>query len=298
MQAAKKGHTRRRTFTGCWTCRSRKVKCDEKKPTCLTCSRIGLACTGYGPKLVWVEDENQPYSSSGRRYIECESVWKSLPVLQSEVVDYLISTCDGENNHDISYAGLTQVTSIKPTHNPFRSFRFGKAPSEASISRSPPPPGSIDCISSNIYEKLLFNHYINHVAFIMMPFEHMRNPWKSSYPAAALCDAATDRNALYSALLAHSAFNLAQLDVEKDQMQVLATRYYLLAVQQLRAGMGCSKGKYAYTVAIIMTLMMAEVCLRHCPYFDVYSSNCLPPDLQRTFKNVETPPQRGMGAAM
>ncbi|KEF57002.1 uncharacterized protein A1O9_07192 [Exophiala aquamarina CBS 119918] len=97
----------------------------------------------------------------------------------------------------------------------------------------------------------------------MMPFEHMRNPWKSSYPAAALCDAATNPNALYSALLAHSAFNLAQLDVEKNQIQSLATKYYLLAIQQLRAGMECGKGQYSYTVAVIMTLMMAEIYSGH-----------------------------------
>lgn len=266
--AVKKERSRRRTFTGCWTCRSRKVKCDEKKPICLACLRMGLACAGYEPKLVWVEDENQPHISCGRRYMKCESVWECLPVLQSEVVDYLISKCDGENNGDISYSNFTQITSTEPTHNPFTSFRFEKAISKAAVPRSLPSPGSIDCISSNIYEKLLFNHYVNHVAFIMMPFEHMRNPWKSSYPAAALCDAATNHNALYSALLAHSAFNLAQLDVEKDQMHSLATRYYLLALQQLRAGIECSKRQYAYTVAVIMTMMMAEVCLTQPSYVD------------------------------
>jgi hypothetical protein len=31
--------TRKRTKTGCWSCRSRKMKCDESRPTCSQCAR-------------------------------------------------------------------------------------------------------------------------------------------------------------------------------------------------------------------------------------------------------------------
>lgn len=48
--------TRKRTFTGCITCRQRRSKCDEKHPTCGSCERLGIRCEGYGPKLVWVTD--------------------------------------------------------------------------------------------------------------------------------------------------------------------------------------------------------------------------------------------------
>lgn len=39
-----------RTKTGCHTCRTRKKKCDEAKPTCQNCARSGHTCQGYGPK--------------------------------------------------------------------------------------------------------------------------------------------------------------------------------------------------------------------------------------------------------
>ena len=39
-----------RTKTGCHTCRGRKKKCDEGKPTCQNCDRGGFVCNGYGPK--------------------------------------------------------------------------------------------------------------------------------------------------------------------------------------------------------------------------------------------------------
>lgn len=45
---------RTKTFTGCWTCRERKVKCDETEPVCLQCRRKGVSCKGYSARLQWL----------------------------------------------------------------------------------------------------------------------------------------------------------------------------------------------------------------------------------------------------
>ncbi|KAL2856434.1 hypothetical protein BJY01DRAFT_203386 [Aspergillus pseudoustus] len=37
-----------RSRTGCHTCRRRRVKCDEGKPSCRACIRLDLTCDGYG----------------------------------------------------------------------------------------------------------------------------------------------------------------------------------------------------------------------------------------------------------
>lgn len=44
-----------RSRTGCWTCRTRKVKCDEGRPLCGQCSRLGHACD-YNPRLSFRDD--------------------------------------------------------------------------------------------------------------------------------------------------------------------------------------------------------------------------------------------------
>ncbi|KAL6449521.1 ARG81 Arginine metabolism regulation protein II [Candida maltosa Xu316] len=44
---------RSKTFTGCFTCRSRKIKCDLTKPKCEKCAKAGLVCAGYDIKLRW-----------------------------------------------------------------------------------------------------------------------------------------------------------------------------------------------------------------------------------------------------
>ncbi|KAL4965668.1 Zn(II)2Cys6 transcription factor domain-containing protein [Aspergillus stella-maris] len=38
---------RRRTRTGCLTCRARRVKCDERNPTCERCEAANIQCAGY-----------------------------------------------------------------------------------------------------------------------------------------------------------------------------------------------------------------------------------------------------------
>ncbi|KAI0199433.1 fungal-specific transcription factor domain-containing protein [Astrocystis sublimbata] len=43
----------KRTRTGCLTCREDGYKCDEGKPSCGRCIRLGKDCKGYGLKLKW-----------------------------------------------------------------------------------------------------------------------------------------------------------------------------------------------------------------------------------------------------
>jgi hypothetical protein len=45
-----------RSRTGCKTCRKRKKKCDEAKPTCRNCIRGNFACAGYTKEISWSRD--------------------------------------------------------------------------------------------------------------------------------------------------------------------------------------------------------------------------------------------------
>ncbi|EXJ77814.1 hypothetical protein A1O3_08973 [Capronia epimyces CBS 606.96] len=269
---------RNRTFTGCWTCRSRKVKCSEEKPVCSVCQRLGLACGGYGPKLVWVEDDNLPYKSDGRRTMLCGSTWKPYEVLDSELVDFLIDHCDEEASSGYKSSRGFQVSSrtVPVEVNPFTVFRVGdihtyrpssgrqtpsSSPSQSRsplLSLSPSPNNLIYDFDRSAAEKHLFHHYVNHVALLMMPFEHSRNPWRLSYPAVALHRSSPGQRALYNALLAHSAFHLSQLSVNKQPMSVLAVKHYNRTIRLLMESIGHRDSHYAETVAAIMTLLMAE----------------------------------------
>ncbi|KAK9319761.1 hypothetical protein V1517DRAFT_265644 [Lipomyces orientalis] len=44
-----------RSRNGCWTCRNRKVKCDEAQPKCKPCARLGIVCD-YTRRLNYKDD--------------------------------------------------------------------------------------------------------------------------------------------------------------------------------------------------------------------------------------------------
>lgn len=44
-----------RCLTGCGTCRSRHLKCDETRPGCQMCLTLGVPCPGYRGQLKWTQ---------------------------------------------------------------------------------------------------------------------------------------------------------------------------------------------------------------------------------------------------
>ncbi|KAL5332553.1 fungal-specific transcription factor domain-containing protein [Aspergillus crustosus] len=58
-----------RVRTGCWTCRDRRIKCDETRPVCRRCERLNIAC-GYGVRLIWHDESIARGVCHGR-----EAVW-------------------------------------------------------------------------------------------------------------------------------------------------------------------------------------------------------------------------------
>jgi hypothetical protein len=45
-----------RSKQGCWTCRLRKKKCDERRDVCSTCQSLTITCYGYGSKPDWMDN--------------------------------------------------------------------------------------------------------------------------------------------------------------------------------------------------------------------------------------------------
>ena len=45
--------TRHRSYKGCWTCKRKRIQCDETRPGCNRCSARGTTCEGYEVRLRW-----------------------------------------------------------------------------------------------------------------------------------------------------------------------------------------------------------------------------------------------------
>ncbi|MCJ1464059.1 hypothetical protein MMC07_002670 [Pseudocyphellaria aurata] len=71
-----------RSRFGCWTCRDRKVKCDEARPRCSPCARLGHLCD-YNPRLAFKDDT--PRVVEKMKHLECSGslVWDTDSIAPS-----------------------------------------------------------------------------------------------------------------------------------------------------------------------------------------------------------------------
>lgn len=51
-----------RFATGCVTCKAKRLKCDETKPTCQQCERRSVTCGGYKKDFKWRSFEENSFS--------------------------------------------------------------------------------------------------------------------------------------------------------------------------------------------------------------------------------------------
>ncbi|KAJ5691999.1 hypothetical protein N7462_001422 [Penicillium macrosclerotiorum] len=64
------------TFTGCWTCRTRKVKCDERQENgCAACEKARIDCEGYRVNLCWLTGKSQHQKGLRRRQMKLGAPW-------------------------------------------------------------------------------------------------------------------------------------------------------------------------------------------------------------------------------
>ncbi|KAJ3539985.1 hypothetical protein NM208_g5258 [Fusarium decemcellulare] len=90
-----KSRSRAMTFTGCWTCKARKVRCDERPLACKNCEKRGVTCGGYGIRLQWMSDPlTQPDLNAGvqgRRSLQLD---KSRARYNQSEIDKLLFDLD------------------------------------------------------------------------------------------------------------------------------------------------------------------------------------------------------------
>ncbi|KAG4271385.1 hypothetical protein FPRO04_10990 [Fusarium proliferatum] len=99
-----------KTFTGCWTCRARRVKCDEVQPVCNRCTKARRICEGYGVRLTWTSDEKDiPF----RVLIDLDTDAVEIP---PEDLDDMIHKC-----------GYTEASHETQTFGPFSVFSAGQS---------------------------------------------------------------------------------------------------------------------------------------------------------------------------
>ncbi|KPM40933.1 hypothetical protein AK830_g5594 [Neonectria ditissima] len=86
------GEIKRRTKTGCLTCRKRRIKCDETHPTCNNCKKSKRECLGYDPIF-----RQQPGSQSTSNIEPAPLSQPSTPSVPSSVSSAIPSSVPSSN---------------------------------------------------------------------------------------------------------------------------------------------------------------------------------------------------------
>ena len=129
------------TRARCWTCRARRKKCDEHRPSCANCTALGLICEGYRARLKWLpfpklpgsssnnwqkeklvslaqrDEQSIPYRKEALLYYLGKEVHDSIPAVEREILQdcrhlALFTECDVDYSVVIDWGVSTLICAI------------------------------------------------------------------------------------------------------------------------------------------------------------------------------------------
>ncbi|KAH8908865.1 hypothetical protein BR93DRAFT_509575 [Coniochaeta sp. PMI_546] len=271
----------KKSRTGCITCKRRRVKCDEKCPSCTGCSRHGAHCAYPNSAPVSTRQESTSPGASSSSY----AAGRQTPGL--ELPPPPPAAAEARQGGPSPLSGSASTVSTTQGHTP-ESFR-AKTPSTAAAVESsyattsfyyPPfrPPTSTtaptpdaDPHSSSIpdppesrhrrlWELRLLHNYIEILHSSREPSANppVVFPWTREIPLLAFQD-----SAILYAILAQSALNLwtqATHPQEREDMRTLQTTYLAMALREQRAAVA------GLTRATADRVCMASLTILHHAY--------------------------------
>ncbi|KXG49846.1 Protein of unknown function DUF3468 [Penicillium griseofulvum] len=181
-----------RGFTGCSTCRSRHVRCDETSPACKNCVRLGRECDGaqgritfkvYGPSQTPTNSPPTKRPNNDTYSPESSDASAVSPAGETEDVDSK-QTCK------------TMITTRLPQTT---TFRFQDPMTSISIAKS----------IQRVDERYL-THFVDQVSTLLIIYNtaHNANPYRTHFP-----DFARSSPTMANAMQALGALHLANTSV-------------------------------------------------------------------------------------
>ncbi|CAG8277665.1 unnamed protein product [Penicillium nalgiovense] len=328
------------TFTGCWTCRSRKVKCDERQQNgCGVCLKSGLECAGYGVNLCWMSDKKGDRQGLRRRQMRLEQ--STSPSISDDELNRMISALDAIStpSHTVSIGPFAIFSKWeKADHEylePHSSSENSHQNQDCSSEIIPSPLDSVDLLNrdfeiitnvnvipnAQIHEmgfsshwetvitmmdthnsptipyprktslmiqssphvelsiplfkdqqtSMLMYHYKNHVAELLQPVFHPRNPWRTTYlpfalegcPELCLVQNAVPSSgvsiSLFHSILSSAAFHLRNVMGGSREYHSLGLQHRAKALRALKFALVVPSESQQYTV--YLTAMLALVTI-------------------------------------
>lgn len=82
-----------RSRRGCWTCKARHKKCDEKRPVCGQCSEKFLRCGGYQLRLKWTHESAASQAGTKTNSSQLCPTVKVPSLFQSQLEWQMMNDC-------------------------------------------------------------------------------------------------------------------------------------------------------------------------------------------------------------
>jgi len=159
----------KRAHTGCWTCKKRKRKCDEKKPKCSDCLRLCLECAYSVPTGTFVmsekrldevystasQEDNSPAVMEGNFSHEYDRTSVATPAMR---LSPIMSQHEPLPPGPGSYTQM-ECSSVSPTHTLDDEGPACGTPLYTSVSILP--------TLTKAEDRALFNHYIHATSSVL-----------------------------------------------------------------------------------------------------------------------------------
>ncbi|KAF5987341.1 ARG81-like transcription factor [Fusarium coicis] len=134
---------RTRSFGGCVTCRSRRVKCDEGRPGCSMCNISGLDCGGYSKDIFF--DFDDPSSTGVARFRRPLLTEQERERLSEQIAQDVPPELAGWHLSQIDEECEKTSTDLQISRGPFGAFRItNELPSD--------PLSTLDEIDEDVIE--------------------------------------------------------------------------------------------------------------------------------------------------
>ncbi|KAJ5594805.1 uncharacterized protein N7459_001013 [Penicillium hispanicum] len=336
------------TYSRCWTCRTRKVKCDERDQNgCRTCERAGVECAGYGVNLYWVTGNDQDQQIRRRRRIQLgwyTIVERKTSGLPDEEINAMLSTLDTVSmpldtvrvGPFSIFQSRRNVTRIF-THNgelfddwtldPFLSARRADLPTRSSREADPlwhqddlvalvrcnmssgttnkatsmPRNQSMSSIRSvspdlalsvSLFQdretSMLMHHYTTHVAELLQPVLHPKNPWRTTYfqfalegcPGSPLTQASLSSSnvstAIFHSVLSSAAFHLRNATGGSKMFHRLGLQHRAKALKALNLALvhPCDSHTYTRYLTAMLSLVTIDTMTGEDSDFPIHLDGC------------------------
>ncbi|KAJ5177934.1 Amino acid/polyamine transporter I [Penicillium coprophilum] len=350
------------TFTGCWTCRSRKVKCDERQQNgCGVCQKSGLECAGYGVNLCWMTDNKRDLQGLQRRQIRLEQ--STSPSISEQEINRIISSLDsisspphtvtigpfaifsiwehGGNEYVEPHASLekndqtqdwgsgitpSQLDPVGLSSELFETLSDDRVTSDVetreldlssnwesllgmvdtpnssrqsyskglSLAILPSPHIELSIpIFKDSNTSMLMYHYKNHVAELLQPVFHPRNPWRTTYLPFALegCpDLCLVQNTVPSSVYYHRPHSISGMSWGGSrEYHNLGLQHRAKALRALKSSLVAPKDSQQYTVYLtaMLSLVTIDTMTGEDSDFPIHLKGCR--QLQRPDHATESP---------